>query len=224
MNTPTPLHTACSFAAVCLLTLSAAAESDAIRPDLTGLPAGIGWQLFNRSAGMIEGTAQTAVRLSGGGGLGLAILNEFVFSEGSIEFDVRGKGATEESFVGIAFHGINESTFDAVYFKPAQFACDDEVRRSRAMQYVSMPHNNWPILRKRYPGMYEKPVVPVPDPASWFHVKVVVQAGEISVYLNGSQESCLTAKQVSHQGRGWIAFWVGNGSDGDFADLQIRPL
>lgn len=224
MNTPTSFRTACTLAAIGLSGLTAAAESAVIRPDLTGLPTSTGWQLFNRTATMLDGADQTAVRLSDGGGLGLAILSQFIFAEGTIEFDVRGKGATEESYVGIAFHGINESTFDAVYFKPAQFACDDEVRRSRALQYVSMPGNNWPILRKRYPGMYEKPVVPVPDPASWFHVKVVVQAGEISVYLNGSQESCLTAKQVSHQGRGWIAFWVGNGSDGDFADLQIRPL
>lgn len=221
-NLPSP-RTLCALAVACLIWTSAIAESTPVRPDLNELAAGKGWQLFNRSAAMIEGADRTAVRLSGGGGLGLAILDGLMFTEGTIEFDVRGKGAVEESFVGIAFHGMSDTVFDAVYFKPFNFISEDEVKRSRAVQYVSMPDYNWPKLRKRFPGMHERPVSPVPDPAAWFHVRIVVAAGEVSAFVNDGQEPCLSVKLLNSQGRGWVAFWVGNGSDGDFANLQITP-
>ncbi|ACB73312.1 hypothetical protein Oter_0020 [Opitutus terrae PB90-1] len=220
MPTPRSLCTITLLTAVALTSPVGSAAAP-IEPDLKGLPTGTGWRFFNRTAVMLDEPGRTAIRLTGGAGLGLAILDGFSFQEGTIEFDVRGKAPPTESYVGLALFGIDETTFDAVYFKPFNFISDDEVRRSRAVQYVAMPTYNWAQLRKRYPGMHERPVMPVPDPAGWFHVTIVVGAGRIRAFVENSSEPCLDIKKLSTQDRGWIAFWVSNGSEGDFANLKI---
>ncbi len=52
---------------------------------------------------------------------GIAWINDIRFSDGIIEFDVKGKNVLQQSFVGFAFHGSNDSTYDAVYFRPFNF-------------------------------------------------------------------------------------------------------
>src|ERR1017187_621430 len=51
------------------------------------------------------------------------------------------------SGLGIAFHGEDTSTYDAVYFRPFNFNTTDPVRKIHAVQYVSMPDNPWFRLR-----------------------------------------------------------------------------
>jgi hypothetical protein len=67
------------------------------------------------------------------------ILSGIDFSNGVIEFDVKGKNVVQQSFVGVAFHHQDEKTFDAVYFRPFNFSNPDTARRRRAVQYISMP-------------------------------------------------------------------------------------
>lgn len=182
-----------------------------------------GWRLYNRFASIIEEDGRIGARLFGGSGVGLAIVEGLTFTDGTIEFDVRGKPPPDESYVGIAFHGLRDSEFDAVYFKPFNFQADDEVRRSRAVQYVSLPDYPWPQLRRKFPGKYESAVSPVPDPAGWFRVRIVVKSGKVSVYIGGGEQPCMEVEILNSHRRGWVALWMGNGSDGDFANLRITP-
>jgi len=43
--------------------------------------------------------------------------------------------------VGIAFHGSDNKTLDAIYFRPFNFQSTDPVRKIHAVQYVSHPDN-----------------------------------------------------------------------------------
>ncbi|HEY6900193.1 MAG TPA: hypothetical protein VI233_06100 [Puia sp.] len=152
----------------------------------------------------------------------VAWLKGMSFSTGTIEFDVRGKDVLQESFVGVAFHGLNDSTYEAVYFRPFNFRAADAIRKSHAVQYIAEPEYGWEKLRTEFPGKYEKEVAPAPDPNEWFHVKVVVGDKRVEVFVNGQTTYCLLVRPtlVNERGR-MLGLWVGNGSDGDFRNLTI---
>jgi hypothetical protein len=145
------------------------------------------------------------------------------FSEGTIECDIRGKNVLQRSFVGIAFHGVDEKTFDAIYFRPFNFKNEDAVRRTHAVQYISHPEHTWSKLRQTFPLKYEQPVKPVPEPDGWFHARIVVANGKVSVFVNDATEPSLVVDKLNDRTEGKIGFWVGTTSGGDFANLKITP-
>jgi hypothetical protein len=117
---------------------------------------------------------------------------------------------------------MDEKTFDAVYFRPFNFRTDDPVRKIHAVQYVSTPDYTWEVLREKFNGKYEKAVTPAPYPNEWFHVKITIKSPQVTVYVNGNQEACLTIEKLNNRASGKIGLWVGNNSAGDFANLQIE--
>jgi hypothetical protein len=150
---------------------------------------------------------------------GLLWINNSDFKNGTIELDVKGKNAQGQSFVGIAFHGTDNSHYDAVYFRPFNFK--NPARNTHSVQYVSMPDNDWSLLRTKFPGKYENKVNPVPDPDDWFHMKLTVNYPEVKVYVNDASEPSLVITQLSTRESGKIGFWVGNGSEGWFRNLKV---
>lgn len=179
------------------------------------------WIAVNRSVSPVVEEGKKAIRFSEAGGDGYLVLKGAEFSSGTIEFDVKGKDVVQQSFVGFAFHGINDSTYDAIYFRPFNFKNQDTARRSRAVQYISMPAHPWELLREKFPGKYENKVDPVPDPNGWFHVKVVVDGKKVAVFVNNSGKPSLEVEKLTAANKGGIALWVGNNSGGSFANLQI---
>jgi hypothetical protein len=157
-------------------------------------------------------------------GVGIAWIKGREFKEGIIEFDIKGKDAFQQSFVGFAFHGSNDTTYEAVYFRPFNFRSTDAVRKSHAVQYIANPTYDWPKLRADYPNKYEQPISPVPDPNGWFHAKIIVTNQKISVFVNGVGQPCLTVIPLVHSAGRQVGYWVGNGSGGDWKNLQIRAL
>ncbi len=89
------------------------------------------------------------------------------------------------------------------------------------MQYIALPKYDWHKLRDSFPGQYEKPVDPAPDPNDWLHVKVLVRAGQGSVFANGKRTPELVVRELVRLSGKRIGFWVGNGSDGDWKDLKL---
>jgi hypothetical protein len=179
--------------------------------------------LFNRNASSVTDGARKALRLSENPGDGVAYLQGIEFSNGTIEFDVKGKDVQGSSFVGVAFHGLDGTTYDAIYFRPFNFRTEDPARRLRAVQYISHPTHTWNKLRAEQPGTFEQPVTPPPDPNAWFHVRVVIASPKVSVFVGDAKEPCLVVNQLSNRGKGLVGLWVGNTSGGDFANLRIVP-
>ena len=180
---------------------------------ITLAPAGL--EVINRTATGLPDGSRSGIRLSASAGDGVALLPGIQFTNGTIELDVRGKDVPQQSFVGVAFHAVDGTTFDAVYFRPFNFKADDPARRAHAVQYVSHPTYTWDKLRA------EQPVTPAPDPNDWFHVRVVVTAPQVKVFVNDAKEPSLVVTQLSDRRKGRVGLWVGNNSAGDFADLKI---
>ncbi len=197
-------------------------QMKAIEPDLAKLGEGKGLKVFNRSVSSLSDGARKGLRLSEAPGAGGAYLEGIEFANGLIELDIRGKDVQQQSFVGVAFHGVDEKTYDAIYFRPFNFRAEDPVRRSHAVQYISTPIYMWQKLRTEHPGKYENAVNPVPDPNDWFHVRVVVASPNVSVFVGDAKEPSLVVSQLSERRKGLTGLWVDN-FGGDFANLRIVP-
>jgi len=218
-----PLRGAITMASLCFVAASAldgtAARSDQTQT-LTSTPPP---KVSNRQMTPLDEGARHGLRLDAHEGDGVAWWPDVQFSNGTIELDIHGKEVLQQSFVGLAFHGLDEATFDAVYFRPFNFRSDDAVRRSHAVQYISHPTYTWNKLRTERPNQFEQPVAPPPDPNQWFHARVVIAFPSVRVFVNDAATPALDVKQLSDRKTGWVGVWVGNGSDGAFANLTITP-
>lgn len=163
-----------------------------------------------------------SIHLNEVAGEGIAWLSGQQFTTGVIEFDVKGKDVVQHSFVGIAFHGVDDTTYEAVYFRPFNFRTTDPVRKAHAVQYIASPNYDWPKLRAEYPNKYEQPLSPAPDPGQWFHVRILVENKKISVFVNDNKQPALTVEPLTNLSGKEIGFWAGNTSGGDWKNLQIR--
>lgn len=178
-------------------------------------------QVFNRELSLINEGSRSGIRLSKAEGEGVAWLKGIEFSNGTLEFDVRGEDVKQHSFVGIAFHGKNDSTFDAIYLRPFQFKEKDEILKNRAIQYISLPDFTWRKLREKFPTKYEHSIEPAPDPNSWVKVRIVIQGSTITTYINGNSEPSLVVQKVTDFTSGSIGFYVADTAGGDFANITI---
>jgi hypothetical protein len=209
-----------AIAFLLLLTHSSFSQNTTVI-DLHKLVANKGVEVFNREQTLInEGTHQ-GIRLSKAEGEGVAWIKGVEFSMGILEFDVRGENVKQHSFVGIAFHGRDNNSFDAVYLRPFQFNEQDQILRDRSIQYISLPEFTWRILREKFPNKYEDSIEPSPDPDSWVSVRVVIKDSTISTYINGNKEPSLVVEKVNQIKSGSLGFYVADTSGGDFANLTI---
>jgi len=180
------------------------------------------YRVVNRSLYFKQGDdSAPVVHLNSGSGAGIAWINGSSFSQGIIEFDEKGKDVLQQSFVGIAFHGVNDSVYEAVYFRPFNFRATDPARKLHAVQYIAMPQYDWPRLRTDYPNQYEKPVIPEPEPYGWFHVKIEVTDKKIRVFVDQNSTAALEVTPLVQLNGKMVGFWVGNESDGDWKNLKM---
>jgi hypothetical protein len=121
------------------LTANGAVQQKTSQPDLFAPAEKKSFQVFNRGLSSFSDGAKKGVRFSEVSGDGVAYLPDITFANGTIEFDVKGKDVFQKSFVGVAFHGVDGATFDAIYFRPFNFRPEDAARRQRAVQYVAHP-------------------------------------------------------------------------------------
>src|ERR1035437_6508982 len=193
-----------------IMSMSATAQDSSGKYDLYSMSEKNLLEVFNRTVSTFSDNDKNGVRLSKSENDGVAWMKHVIFSNGIIELDIRGKEEFQQSFVGIAFHGMDNNTFDAVYFRPFNFQTDDPVRKIHAVQYVSMPEYSWEVLREKFNGKYEKAVSPAPKGNEWFHVKIVVKSPQVTVYVNGNREASLSIETLNSRSSGKIGLWVRN--------------
>ncbi|KAG1651633.1 hypothetical protein GQR58_026856 [Nymphon striatum] len=189
-------------------------QQNEIIPDLSKVMDTTIWQLFDR-----EIFSDDPVHLGKGDGDGVLWLKTMSFENGTIDLDIKGRDVRGQSFVGMAFHGLDRNNFDLVYFRPFNFESSE--KKGNSVQYVSLPEFTWQKLRQEHPRVYENEPNPTPDPKEWFHATIVVDFPTIKVYINNSNKPSLNIEQLSNRKTGWIGFWVGSNSEGEFKNLRI---
>ena len=216
-------HTVILTSLFFFLSFTAAAQPS-ITPDLHKAAKHRKIEVYNRALTLVNEEGYQGIRLSKSYGEGVAWMKGITFSEGTLEFDVRGENIKQHSFVGIAFHGQNDSTYDAVYLRPFHFYAEDQVSQERMIQYISLPVFTWRKLRAESPGQFEHRIVPPPDPNAWVHVRIEVTASSITAYINGSGTPSLVVHPPVALPTGKVGFYVADTSGGDFANLTITKV
>jgi Domain of Unknown Function (DUF1080) len=179
---------------------------------------------FNRSiTSFQEKGKKGAIRFNEAPGSGGAWLNGKAFSTGTIEFDVRGRDSFQRSFVGVAFHGVDNETYEAIYFRPFNFQATDSVRHIHAVQYIFEPQFTWKVLRDTRNAVFEAKISPASIQATdWFHARVEVKNDRIRVFVNDAKVPCLDVPSLNPGTKsGKIGLWVGDNSNGDFANFRF---
>lgn len=195
-------------------------KSNVFQPNIPELLKNKQINVVNRTASIAFKDNKFTLHLDAQPSAGFAWFDNKEFSTGTIEFDAKGRNKQQASFVGFAFHSIGNA-HDAIYLRPFNFQANSELSRSHSVQYISYPGHDWDQLRKTAPGKYENAINPPPAPDSWFHVKMIVSASDITVFVNNSSKPCLRVDKLNQRTTGGFGFFVGNGSDGDFANLKI---
>ena len=215
---------------VALAYLGLAHVSAQERPELPNLAAvtdARAWKLFHATAENVETDGKRAVRLvaegdSANGIVGLALPLSPGFRTGTIEVDLKGKNVRQRSFLGVAFNVTDETTFEAIYFRPFNFKAEEPVR-GRSVQYVAWPESTWEHLRKTAPGRFEQPVHPVPDPDSWFHARIEVTDRQVRVFVDNANEPSLVVSRLLIGDKRRLAGLFVDSADGLYANLKITP-
>jgi len=192
-----------------------------ISPNLSKINDGKIWKIYNRVVEIRSEANQKTAVFDAREGEGLAILQDLDFENGTIEFDVKGKDVLQQSFVGAAFHIQDDSTYNAIYFRPFNFKKPE--RSSHSVQYINHPKFTWQKLRSEFPEQYEKVVNLVPNPDDFFHARVEVQWPLVKVFVENADIPSLEVKMLSTFKKGKVGLWVGHGSDGTFKNLVVKP-
>ncbi|TAF30573.1 MAG: hypothetical protein EAZ67_14095 [Cytophagales bacterium] len=182
------------------------------------------YTVVNRTIVALEETEKKIIRFTEGEGGGVAWIDDATFAEGTIEFDARGRDEFQRSFVGIAFHGVDYKSYEAVYFRPFNFNVADKARNAHAVQYIFEPYFTWFVLRKLRYDEFEAPIgIPTISKTDWFHAKIEIRNGRIRAFVNGSEKPALDVAALNDEGKmgNKIGFWVGGGAVSDFANLKI---
>lgn len=151
---------------------------------------------------------------------GMVWLKDVTFTKGKIEIDLRGKNIPGQSFIGLAFSAENEKDYECVYFRPFNFGSKDTLHRLHMVQYMSLPGNEWFVLREKQPLVFENGISPSPEATAWFHATIVADTDSIRIYVNAAKEPSLSVKRFKNHKGEKLALWSSS-TPGDFARLEI---
>jgi hypothetical protein len=146
------------------------------------------------------------------------------FSDGTTDVAVCGRDIPQQSFLGLAFHRHDDATYEAVYLRPFNFRANNATAHHHAVQYIDVPDYDWPRLRQERPEQFESAVDASVSPTDWIPLRLVVHGSALKVYIGGAANSpTLDIQRLTTASGGQIGLWVGNGSDGVFANLRVMP-
>jgi hypothetical protein len=203
---------------VLLFTLGASVAS-AQRADLGGVAK---WPASNRTVTAIQAGDTTIARFDEAPGAGVALAPVAGFQNGDIDVDMRGRDVLQKSFVGVVFHFANDSTFETVWLRPFNFRAADTARHIHSVQFASYPTFSWQKLRADHPGHFESALNPAPDPDGWVHLRVEVRGAHVRAFVDGTKVLDVDSPQPRKGGS--VGLWVGDASNGDFANFVIRKV
>jgi len=166
-------------------------------------------------------STKNELEISRNEGAGLAIINNATFEKGTVELQIKGENNPGQSFVGFAFNVQDESTYEAIYFRPFNFKSNEKIRREHSIQYIHPPNYEWRKLRDEHEGVYEAEFTAAPDPDGWFSVKINITPSSVEVIDARNGISLLSVERLSEQKSNQIALWTGNNSKGSFRKIKL---
>ena len=178
--------------------------------------------VINRELKAVSENGKNFIQLSENKEEGLVWLPIKGFKNGKITIRMRGEDVLQRSFIGITFHGLNDTTYDAVYCRPFNFFAKDSVRKIHAIQYISHPTFTWKKLREERNGIFEKEITNPPNPNDWFTMTIVVDKKSVKAFINQDAKPSLSIDKLTERSSGKVGIFMGDGSGGDFEQITIE--
>jgi hypothetical protein len=175
----------------------------------------------NRIISLYEGQLD-AVEMNAENGDGIGILKDVEFDKGTIEIELLGENNPGKSFIGVAFNIQNDTTYEAIYFRPFNFVAKEQIRKGHMVQYIFHPEFTWRKLREEGTGEFENEIETPPNPDDWFKVIININEEKVEVYVNELSEPVLVIDRLIVSISGKIGIWTGFGSSGRFKNLILR--
>ena len=156
-----------------------------------------------------------------------AIVKGATFHNGEITVELAGNPAGgsfagARGFIGIAFR-MKDGQFEYIYLRPTNGRADDQVRRNHSAQYSAHPNFSFAVSRAQAPEKYESYVDL--EPGVWTRYRIVVDGTKARLYVHGAAQPCLIVNDLKlGDSSGGVALWIGPGTEGYFAGLQIREV
>jgi len=177
----------------------------------------------------VEYKGKRAIKVVEGGdvanGEAYAIVQSETFHNGEIEVELAGQpaggaAAAARGFIGIAFR-MKDGQFEYIYLRPTNGRADDQVRRNHSTQYSAHPNFSFAVSRAQAPEKYESYVDL--EPGVWTRYRITVEGTKARLYVHGAAQPCLIVNDLKlGDSSGGVALWIGPGTEGYFAGLQIR--
>jgi hypothetical protein len=179
-------------------------------------------QVVNREIKSVTENGKNFIQIADNKEEGLIWLPVKDFKNGKLTITMRGKDVLQRSFVGITFHGLNDSTYDAVYCRPFNFFAKDSVRKIHAIQYISHPKFTWKKLRDERNGVFENEIINPPNPNDWFTMTIIVDNKSVKAFINQDTKPSLQVEKLTERSNGKLGIFMGDGSGGDFESITIE--
>ena len=170
----------------------------------------------------LYGDAHNTVEMNAKKGDGLSVLEDIEFENGIIEIELLGENKPGKSFIGIAFNIQNDSTYEAIYFRPFNFVAKEQIRKDHMVQYIYHPEFTWRKLRKERTEEFEDEISAPPNPDDWFKAIIKIHDTTIDVYINELPIPVLSVKRLTRTTSKKMGLWTGFGSSGRFRNLVLR--
>lgn len=174
---------------------------------------------INRTISIETDEQSDYIKVSESAGEGIVWMPIENLSTGTFTLELRGKDEIQKSFVGLAFSGQNDTTFEAVYCRPFNFLAIDSVRRIHSIQYIAHPEFTWKKLRDERNAEFENAIQFPPEPNNWFSMTIHVTDTEVIALINGNASPALKVTRLRTAKSGKIGIFLGAGSGGDFRKL-----
>ncbi len=140
---------------------------------------------------------------------------DLMFTDGSVEMDVAW-GGKQGGYLGLAFRIKDPHHYETVYFRP------ESSGTINAVQYMpekKTDFNWWDYESNKYQA---KAILPLHD---WFHIKAVVKASTVSVYVNHNTTPVFVYRTLDKTlDKGSAGFWFGNSETAAFKNLMVTKL
>lgn len=160
--------------------------------------------------------------LSAQRGNGLAILQNKPFTKGTIELDIANDNLHDKNIIGVAFNIQNDSTYEAICFRPFNFVAKRQIRKSHLIQYINPPKFTWTKLREEKPGEFNNELILPLTSNTWFHIKILITEKEVQVFVNeNTKKPNLIVTRLTTSKSDKIGLWVENNSHGKFKNIRV---
>lgn len=140
---------------------------------------------------------------------GYALLKDFAFHDGTIEFDTQPNGSMG---AGVAFRYRDKDTYEDFYLRPRP-KCD---QAEDCIQYA--PNTKGVLLWDVFP-QFQAPA-PLKDGMVWNHIRMVISGKRMNIYVNGGTQPAL---KIGHLEGDAIEGGIFLQGPGTFANLVITP-